>query len=140
MLDFLLELKSMCFILASAHKSLFFFSLKPFMNVFRSCPFPRNPSSFLLGPIFFCIAFLLPCQSFLKLGAALQGWVEQEDLPEDLQVTFLLVHTSVIFVFSKTMWHCWFLFSLRFPNRFLYLYSSLSCIWTNCCSHLCQYI
>lgn len=106
MLDFLLQLKSVCFILASAYKkSLFLFSFKHFVNVFM-CPLrlvlsQGNPSSLLLGHIFLRIAFMLPGQSFLKLDAALQGQVGQEDLSEDLQVTFLLGHTSVIFVFSK---------------------------------------
>lgn len=87
MLDFLLQLKSMCFILASAHKSLFFFSLKHFMNVFRSCPIPSESQFFPPGSHFspHCILAALSVLPEVGAGGSSRG----------------LVHTSVIFVFQK---------------------------------------
>lgn len=109
MLDFLLQLKSIYFILASAYKkSLFLLSLKYFKTVFMS-PFrlplvQDNPSSFLLGHIFLCIAFLLHSQFFLKLDAILQCWAEQEGcftcLTGDI---FVCMHQCHICLFNSSI-------------------------------------
>lgn len=78
MLDFLLQLKSMYFILASTHrKSLF--PLRLFSCLLLDSINSDTLNSFLLHSFFLVFASFLPhSHSFLKLDAVLQCWAELE--------------------------------------------------------------
>lgn len=108
-----------------------------FSCLLSDLPYPREPQFFPPGSHFSPHCILAAWSVLPEAGCSLAGLSRAGG---SFRWHFYL-YTPVSCLSFQKQWNIVDLYCLWFPNHFLYLNNgSLSCIWINCCSHLCEYI